>query len=151
MIDRIVIGDITKQRQRHIIIGMNTDLVDVSEIGFPYAGKLKMSLNHPLILGSVLEFDFGRNSEQKLYMVICHKIGKGGWIGADRYLRFGLDSISMNKDGRFSIVNVGTGPVGIQDGAEYPLLLKAMVDSDLSLDLYVREGEPKSLTNTEPL
>ena len=123
----------------------------VSEIGFRYAEKLRQELIHPLALGSVLKFDFGRGSEQKLYMVVCHKIGMGGWKKADMFLRYGLDSIYMNTVGKYAIVDVGTGLVGVQDGADTALLRKAMADTFLPLDLYVRANELQSLTNTAPL
>jgi hypothetical protein len=80
-------------------------------------------------------------------MIICHHLGEGGWEGAERHVRFGLDYLEhldhmeevagLNRT--YSIVRIGTGRVGTRDGADHMCLHQAMADSHLILDLYVYE------------
>src|SRR4051812_21268231 len=105
MIESIVIGDIlSPSNPRDIIIGMNTDLEDVTGIGLRFVRNVIPLL--ALDLGSVISFDF--DQKRKLHMIICHKLGKGGWADAEQYVRFGLDYLEhLNDTGRqYSIVQI---------------------------------------------
>jgi hypothetical protein len=137
VIKKIVVGDITDvSNQRHIILGMNNTLEDlVNRIGRPYVEKLRADLTHPLELGSVLSFRFDDH-----HLLVCHEIGHGGWHDADRYIRFGLDYLDHaenNKVDEFSIVQIGTGLIGVRDGAIYHSIHAAMTNSHLPMTLFV--------------
>ena len=142
MIKAIEVGDITSPcNKKHIILGMNNTLEDlVNRIGRPYVEKLRANLTHPLDLGSVLSFRF--DQKRDLYMLVCHQIGIGGWSNASKYVRFGMDYIDHtdNKgDHEFSIVQIGTGPIGRRDGADYPSIHTAIADSHLPVTLFIRD------------
>ncbi len=142
MIRHIVPGDITDPRNKaDIIIGMNSALNDVTGIGLPF---VKQSIpTRAIQLGSVISFNFDTN--RKLHMLICHHLGEGGWAGADRHVRFGLDYLEhlahmdeeppVERD--YSIVHIGTGRVGIRDGADKVAIHRAIADSHLTVDLFV--------------
>lgn len=142
MIERIQVGDITdgKLNPRDIIIGMNTEMLEASAIGRPFVKKvvpLKL-----LALGSVLTFQFDK--KRKLHMIICHHHGEGGWRGAAQYVRFGMDYLwQREEDGQrnFSIVQIGHGPVGRRDGADFSKIIRAISESSLPVVLYVRNPE----------
>ncbi len=133
-------GDITSpNNRRDIIIGMNTNLGDVKGIGLHFARNLK--LTHPLTLGGVLSFKYDEG--RHLHMLVCHELGGGGWKNAERYVRFGLDYLWHSEivekftTREFSIVEIGTGRVGMRDGANAPLIHQAMTFSHLELTLFV--------------
>ena len=145
MIKGFKFGDITDpSNRRHIIIGMNTTLKDVTGIGLPYVAKLKTVLEHPLELGSVLSFhfDYGRD----LHMIFCHNIGIGGWEKADQYVRFGLDYLhhTDGDKGEFSIVQIGAGDVGVRDGADPVAIHTAMANSFLPVTLFLKDPRVKT-------
>jgi hypothetical protein len=135
VIEDIINGDITSpQNPRDIIIGMNTDLHDVTGIGLRFVKNL-IPLK-ALDLGSVLTFDF--DAQRKLHMIICHHLGPSYWYNADQHVRFGMDYLHyMNDSGRkYSIVRIGTGRIGQRDKADHAAIHKAMAESYLPVNLY---------------
>lgn len=136
MIINIEVGDITS-RENHadIIIGMNSELKDVTGIGLPFVKKINAL--HPIDLGSVLSFKL--DNDRNVHMIICHHLGKGGWKDADMHVRFGMDYLwHTERNGRkFSIVKVGTGRVGVRDGADPIRIHTAMATSHLPVTLFV--------------
>ena len=144
MIRDIVLGDITApENKADIIIGMNSELADVTGIGLPFVKKSIPS--RAIQLGSVISFTFDHS--RKLHMIICHHLGNGGWAGAERHVRFGMDYLDhldhmeeLSGAGRdYSIVRIGTGRVGNRDGADHIGIHKAMADSHLLVDLFLYE------------
>lgn len=140
MIPDIRHGDITNPgNEADIIIGMNTRCAEASAIGrTALIGKV---LSRELDLGDVITFHFDQHRD--LHMLICHELGAGGWSGADQFIRTGLDHLWLrHRDRRkFSIVRIGTGPVGIRDGADAAAIHMAMATSYLPLCLYIWDGE----------
>lgn len=140
MIPRIRIGDITSPANpADIIIGMNSTLSEVTGIGLPFMKEI--TVLYPIVRGSVLSFGFIPDPRRHVHMIICHDIGKGGWVNADQDVRFGMDYL-WHTDGerQYSIVQIGTGAVGKRDGADEGAIRKAMVDSFLSADLYIYDS-----------
>lgn len=138
MIEGIIVGDaLSLTNRRDVIIGMNTTLGEVNGVGRPFVRKYPGA---EFDLGTVLTFNL--DESRKLHMIICHKLGSGGWVKADKYLRFGLDHLDQyNDQGRaYSIVNVGTGVIGQRDGANPAAMLCAMANSHLPVMLYVLGG-----------
>lgn len=137
MIVDIVEGDITSpDNPCDIIIGMNSQLEDVTGIGLPFVRNVKAL--HPIQLGSVLTYEFDGN--RLVHMLICHHLGKDGWVGADMHVRFGMDYLWQQPDSfsrRFSIVQIGTGRVGKRDGANRTSIIQAMANSFLPAELYI--------------
>lgn len=136
------VGDITSpQNSRDIIIAMNSSLEDVRGIGKPFVGD-KILQNGELELGSVLTYDFS-NDGRRLHMLICHKIGKGGWADAPQYIRFGLDHLWFHEgDRNYSIVNIGEGRVGKRDGADVAANNQAIATSFLKVTQFsLGDGE----------
>ncbi len=135
VIKDIVQGDITSPDNRaDIIIGMNSELSDVTGIGLPFVKKI--SVAYPIVLGSVLSFQF--NSDRQVHMLICHSLGEHGWKGAHRYVRFGLDYLWQTEGSRrYSSVRIGTGRIGKRDRADHAEILSAMAESFLPVTLYL--------------
>lgn len=139
MITDIRTGDITdRENSSDIIIAMNRQLDDVRGIGKPFVSKIQRT--RPLQLGSVLSFSF--DSNRALHMLICHNLGKNGWVDAHNYVRFGLDFLWQKQpDVTHSIVRIGTGRVGKRDGANHSDILTSMATSHLKLQLFILPEE----------
>lgn len=140
MIIKNIIGDIfDPKNQSDIVIAMNRTLDEPTALAARFTTKLKFNLKNPLPLGSVLSFNF--DTERRLHMLICHEIGKGGWEKADKFIRFGMDYLDHNKepDQKFSVVQIGTGPIGLRDGADLSAIMTAISTSFLPVTLYLRE------------
>jgi hypothetical protein len=140
VIEHIRVGDITAPiHVADIIIGMNADLDDVRGIGREFVKNVIPA--RALKLGSVVSFDFGDGRD--LHMIICHKLGKGGWVNADRHVRFGLDYLEHTRaiGKTYSIVQIGTGRIGIRDHADPVAILSAMATSFLPVTLFVNDLE----------
>ncbi len=132
--------------KRDIVIGMNTQLAEASAIGRRVLiGK---SLSRDLELGNVITFKFDEHRE--LHMVVCHSLGAGGWDGAHQHVRCGLDYLWQRSRGgsrEYSIVRIGTGPVGRRDGADFVAIHTAMADSFLPLHLFICDEEKQANAN----
>ncbi|MBU2103619.1 hypothetical protein KKD81_00130 [Patescibacteria group bacterium] len=134
-------ADITDpENKSDIIIGMNSELSDVTGIGLPFVKDAIPT--RAIQLGSVITFDF--DATRRLHMIICHKLGLGGWASAEQNVRFGLDYLNhvnqmedSDKRRKFSIVNIGTGRVGVRDAADPVGIKRAIADSHLIVDLFV--------------
>lgn len=140
MIKNILLGDITDSDTHpgDIIIGMNTKLSESSAIGRPFVHSV--SVLKQVKLGSVLTFRFDR--VRLLHMLICHRIGLGGWENADKYVRYCLDYLwQRHGDRTYSIVEIGNGPVGQRDGADVSTIRTAMANSFLEVDLVILPPE----------
>ena len=135
MIKNIMVGNIL-DRKNHadIIIGMNAEFEDVTGIGLPFIERVVKTQEIPL--GAVVTFDY--DDERQLHMLICHHLMMGGWERADQYVRYGMDFLwDVNPNRDYSIVNIGTGRVGLRDGADHMAIRTAMATSFLPVDLYV--------------
>lgn len=136
MIEEIVHGNITNKEvaSGDIIIAMNTKLSEASAIGRPFVRN--RNILREIKLGSVLTFNF--DDERLLHMLICHRIGRGGWANAEKYVRFCLDYLwQQHNDKKYSIVQIGKGHIGRRDGANVPAIRTAMADSFLRMDLVI--------------
>ena len=147
MITAIKVGDITSPANpKHIIIGMNSQLNDVTGIGRPFVNKIRTA--HPIKLGSVLSFEF--DDTRDLHMLICHHLGADGWADSDRHVRYGMDYLWQTEKHTeaFSIVAIGTGRIGIRDGADAVAIQAAMANSYLPADLFIYP-EPERVTKQD--
>jgi len=137
MIRNIISGDITDPNTHpgDIIIGMNTKLGEASAIGRPFTRTV--TVVKQIDMGSVLSFEFSPG--RLLHMLICHRIGRSGWVDADKYVRYCLDYLWQQHGERlYSIVQIGKGPVGQRDGADVSAIRTAMATSWLEMDLVIR-------------
>lgn len=144
MIFKKVNGDILSTTDNpfgDIIIGMNTELRELSELARNFVGG---SITGPVEKGSVLTFKY--DGLRRIHMIIIHDLNPKGWEDGPKYLRLGLDLLWMQSqkerggefmDGReFSIVQIGNGKVGKKYNANVFELEKAMHNSFLPLTLY---------------
>ncbi len=139
MIKDIKSGNILSDRNpADVIIGMNSELEDVLGIGRAYVEKIRTT--NALSLGAVVSFEM--RGDRELHMLICHKLGKGGWKNADQFVRYGMDYLWQKRPDRlYSIVNIGTGRVGKRDGADAVAIRSAIASSFLQADLYIYNEE----------
>ena len=138
MIRNVIVGDIAGEKnESDIIIGMNTTFSEIYGISKPFIDKV--TLTHPVTLGSVVSFNF--TPKRNLHLLVCHNAGEKGWARAPEYVRFGLDYLhhTEGEDRTFSIVRIGAGRIGSRDGANHAEILTAMANSHLPVDLYVRD------------
>lgn len=144
MITNIVSGDITSPKNNaDIIIGMNVTLNDVTGIGLPFVRRV--TTPHPLTLGGVMSFRYSGVQGRQIHMLLCHAIGGRRWHDADRYVRFGMDFLwHIEPERKYSIVRIGTGRVGLRDGADAVAIHTAMSNSYLPVVLYLYNQETKT-------
>ena len=120
-----------------IIIGMNQELQDVRGIGRRVLQGYEPLRKLPL--GSVITFPWDK-AGRELHLLICHKLGEGGWERAEQHVRYGLDYLN-HKEGRsergHGIVEIGKGRVGKRDGADPTLIHQAIADSWLPVTLFI--------------
>lgn len=135
MIKNLLVGNILdKDNRADIIIGMNTDFNDVFGIGKPFVRQIEKT--RAVKLGSVITFDY--DGTRELHMLVCHKLGRGGWKRAEQYVRYGMDYLwKHNPDRMYSVVNIGTGRVGKRDGADHMAIRSAIASSFLPVDLFI--------------
>ena len=136
MIIDIVEGDIMAQHDKHIIFGINQELEEPNQSIKRYIDDIRKKFGKRLALGSYIEFRLNRIYEQKLYLVVCHNIGTGGWLNADKHVRFAFDSIYYNTVGEYATVRIGNGFVGKRDGADDSSILTSIQTSFLPVRLY---------------
>jgi hypothetical protein len=152
MITKITEGDILSPKNHaDVIIGMNAELAEVNGIGLPFTWQIRRE--NPIPLGTVFSFEL--DDERQLHLLVCHHIGEGGWVHADKYVRFGLDYLwqSEPQTKKFSSVQIGTGRIGERDGADFPAIHTAMATSHLPLELFIfKPLEPVAVeANVTPL
>lgn len=135
MIKDIKVGNILDiSNSADIIVGMNTTFDDVFGIAKPFVENINRV--RQVTLGSVISFNY--DDARNLHLLVCHKIGKGGWVNADQYVRYGMDYLWKADSGRaYSAVRIGTGRVGRRDGADHSAIHTAMGTSFLPVDLFV--------------
>lgn len=141
------VGDIAApQNHRDIIIAMNTSLAEPSKLSKSFVSD-KYLTDGELELGTVLTYTFsgkGKN-ERLLHMVICHRIGVGGWQDTEKYLRFGLDYLWFTaRNRKYSIVTIGEGRVGLRDGANIAAISRAIADSNLQM-VQFQQGDAETV------
>lgn len=136
-IKNIIPADVTgKTNKLDIVIGMNPHLAEASLLSRWVLAK--MTLTRPLDLGDVITCDF--DGKRRLHLIICHHLGRGGWMNAEKYVRWGFDYLwqrSALSGQEFAAVQIGTGAVGRRDGADTGLIRTAMADSFAPIHLYV--------------
>ena len=139
MINEICVGDImSPSNESDVIIGMNSNLADVTGIGRPFIANV--SALFPILKGGILSFSL--DEKRNLHMLICHDFWEGGWKNAHLHVRYSLDYLwhemqTQTEPRSFSIVDIGTGRVGRRDGANTAPIRHAMADSYLPLSLFV--------------
>ena len=136
MLNNIRFGDITDPHTNpgDIIIAMNTELSEVSALGRPFIKNI--AALDELELGSVLTFSF--DHQRHLHMLICHRLGLGGWVDSEKYVRYCLDYLWQQHRGRqYAAVQIGNGQIGQRDGANVSEIRTAMATSFLELDLVI--------------
>ncbi len=125
----------------YIIIGMNTDLRELTPLARNFVGG---SITGPVEKGSVMTFKY--DGLRRIHMIIIHDLNPKGWEEAPKYLRLGLDILWMQSqkerggefmDGRgFNIVQIGNGKIGKKYNANVYELERAMQESFLPLTLF---------------
>jgi hypothetical protein len=136
MILETIIGDITDAgNHRDIIIGMNTELGELSALGRRFIDDGIPGVCQAL--GSILTFEF--DNDRLLHMIICHNLNENGWRCADMYVRFALDWLwANNREREYSIVEIGKGEVGQKYGADHAAIHTAIATSYLPVTLFVK-------------
>ncbi|MBU6321646.1 MAG: hypothetical protein KGI78_01800 [Patescibacteria group bacterium] len=113
---------------------MNDSFEDVQGIGLPFIERIRRT--RAIRLGSVVTFDY--DGERQLHMLICHRLGRNGWVDAERHVRYSLDWLNQFAPERqYSIVDIGTGRVGKRDGANPAVIRRAMGNSHLPVTLFI--------------
>ena len=142
MIKDIKVGNILDCSNRsNIIIGMNTEFSDVRGIGKPFVERI--SKTRTIRLGTVVTFNY--DNDRELHMIVCHTLGRGLWSNAEQYVRYGMDYLwNCDRESNYSIVNIGTGRVGMRDGADHASIRGAIASSYLPVDLFIL-NEPERI------
>ena len=151
MISEICVGDImSPTNESDVIIGMNSNLADVTGIGRPFIANV--SALFPILKGGILSFSL--DGKRNLHMLICHDLWEDGWQAAHLHVRYSLDHLwqetqTQTEPRSFSIVDIGTGRVGRRDGAHTALIRLAMANSFLPLSLFVLPSDSEVFVRDE--
>ena len=137
MITNRVRGDIFATSQKHIAFSVNTE--GYNDAGF--AGQVS-SLIWPKLantggnkLGDVLTH---KHDGKTYYALVCHSLDRGGWNETPRIARECLDQIKTAAGEEIAVVLMGSGPVGLMQGADVNAILAGMELSKQKLVVYTR-------------
>ena len=137
MIVSRVRGDIFVAPQKHIAFAVNTQ--GYNDAGF--AGQVSSQIWPKLAstggnkLGDVLAH---KNGDKTYHALVCHSLDSGGWNDTPRVARECLDKIDISDDEEIAVVLMGSGPVGMMQGADVEAILKGMEQSKKKLVVYTR-------------
>lgn len=131
-------GDIFASSRRHIAFAVNTE--GYNDSGF--AGQVcrrvwpELRCTGGNLMGEILTREAG---EKTYYALVCHSLTPGGWRETPRVVRELFDSLVVPDDEEIAVVLMGSGPVGVMQGADVPAILGAMARSKKRLAVYTRE------------
>ncbi|OGD32028.1 hypothetical protein A3C91_01570 [Candidatus Azambacteria bacterium RIFCSPHIGHO2_02_FULL_52_12] len=137
MIISRVRGDIFAAPQKHIAFAVNTQ--GYNDAGF--AGQVSSRIWSKLAstggneLGEVLTH---KNGSKTYHALVCHSLDSGGWNDTPRVARECLDKIDAPNDEEIAVVLMGSGLVGMMQGADVEAILKGMEQSKKKLVVYTR-------------
>lgn len=137
MITNRVCGDIFVAPQKYVAFAVNTQ--GYNDAGF--AGQVsswiwpKLASTGGNELGEVLTY---HNGNKTYYALVCHSLEPGGWNDTPRAARQCLDKINVPDDKEIAVVLMGSGPVGMMQGADVEAILRAMEQSKKKLVVYTR-------------
>lgn len=100
-----------------------------------------MKTGEKLPFGSLVEGVVTATGQQ-IFAIVCCDHQEGGWQHAAGIIRAVLDQqwlsdLNAGEEGRHhGIVQIGTGPVGREHGADWDAIRQAMEESSLPLHLY---------------
>ena len=137
MIVNRVRGDIFAAPQKHIAFAVNTQ--GYNDAGF--AGQVSARIWPELAntggnrLGDVLTH---QNSSKTYHALVCHSFESGGWNETPEVARACLDKIDAPEDEEIAVVLMGSGPVGVMQGANVEAILAGLEQSSKKLVVYTR-------------
>ena len=137
MIVNRVRGDIFTAPQKHIAFAVNTQ--GYNDAGF--AGQVTSQIWPKLAntggnkLGEVLTH---KNGTKTYHALVCHSLDSGGWNDTPQVARECLDKIDVPNDEEIAVVLMGSGPVGMIQGADVNAILAGMEQSKKKLVVYTR-------------
>ena len=137
MIVNRVRGDIFAASQKHIAFAVNTQ--GYNDAGF--AGQVSSHIWPKLAstggnkLGDVLTH---KNGSKTYHALVCHSLESGGWDETPRVARECLDKLDIPEDEEVAVVLMGSGPVGMMQGADVNAILAGMERSKKRLVVYTR-------------
>ena len=137
MIVNRVCGDIFAATQKHIAFAVNTQ--GYNDAGF--AGQVSSRIWPKLAstggneLGEVLTH---KNGNKTYHALVCHSLDSGGWNDTPHVARECIDKIEVSDDEEIAVVLMGSGPVGMMQGADVEAILKGMEKSKKKLVVYTR-------------
>lgn len=136
ILDRVR-GDIFAAPQKHIAFAVNTQ--GYNDAGF--AGQVSSRVWPELEntggneLGEVLKHPYGTKTYHAL---VCHSLDGGGWDETPRVAKECLDKLDVPDDEEIAVVLMGSGPVGMMQGANVEAILAGMETSKKKLVVYTR-------------
>lgn len=136
IVDRVR-GDIFAAPQKHIAFAVNTE--GYNDAGF--AGQVSSRIWPKLAstggnnLGDVLTH---KNGSKTYHALVCHSLESGGWDETPRIARECLDKLDVPEGEEIAVVLMGSGPIGMMQGADVNAILVGMELSKKKLIVYTR-------------
>ena len=130
-----VAGDVFRAPQKHIAFAVNEE--GENFVGF--AGQVASMIWPELEetggndLGEVLEYVSGSKT---YYALVCHTQELGGWDNTPEIVRECLDNIDIPNNEEIAVVLMGSGEIGIKEGADVEAILQGMEQSKKHLVVY---------------
>lgn len=79
-----------------------------------------------------------KNGNKTYHALVCHSLDSGGWNDTPRVARECLDKIDVPDDEEIAVVLMGSGPVGMMQGADVNAILAGMEQSKKKLVVFTR-------------
>ena len=129
-------GDIFTTKDKHIIFALNTD--GLNDSGF--AGVVAKKRGFTEILntgGNQLGEVLHKTIDGITYWgIVCHSLKLNGWSKSPEIIRKALDEMPFEDDA--SIVSIGSGLVGLFQGAPWKEIEQSFKDCNKRLTLWAR-------------
>lgn len=135
MLANLVRGDILATDHRHLVLGVNAEGFDDAGFAGLVAHRFWPELENtgPQQLGAVLSKTVG---DRTFHAVVCHKLERGGWAQAPRYVEEAMNRLDVPQDVPLGVVLMGGGPVGQMGGADVFAILGALARSNKTCHVY---------------
>lgn len=124
-------------KQKHIAFAVNTQ--GYNDSGF--AGQVSSVIWPELantggnVLGEVLSH---KNGTKTYHALVCHSLDSGGWNQTPQIACDCLSKIDIPIDEEIAIVLMGSGLVGMMQGADVNAILSALEKSERKLVVFTR-------------
>ncbi len=137
MIVERVCGDIFASAHKHIAFAVNTRGDNNSGFAGVVSGRYWPEIEHTgrVRLGATASHVAGKRTYHAL---VCHRLGQGGWKETPKVVTECLDALDVPEGETIAVVLMGSGPIGLRDGADVAAIIAGLEASKKKLVVFTR-------------